>query len=92
MIKVERSVGGAELLAAAQQLQPQRDSLVPLPGQQADVAGKEWRLKDVCLVDVVVAISREDLQTRNMKSHPRTVPCSAAASRAPPVIPCLSWF
>lgn len=84
---------GAGLLAAAQQLQPQRDSLVPLPGQQADVAGEERRLEDVRLVDVVVAVSREDLQTRNTTSHPGTVP-STAASQDPPAssVPCPSWF
>lgn len=75
---------GAELLAAAQQLQPQRDSLVPLPGQQADVAGEERRLKDVCFVDVVVAVSREDLQIRNMTSQACPAPWTAASPSHPP--------
>lgn len=76
--------GGAELFAAAQQLQPQRDSLVPLPGQQADVAGEERRLEDVCFVDVVVAVSREDLQTRNVTSQACPAPWTAASPSHPP--------
>lgn len=91
MIKKGRGFRGARLLAAAQQLQPQRDSLVPLPGQQADVAGEERRLEDVCLVDIVVAVSREDLRTRNMTSHPRTDPWTGA-SCSPPAIPGPPWF
>lgn len=81
--------GGAELLAAAQQLQPQRDSLVPLPGQQADVAGEERRLEDVCFVDVVVAVSREDLQIRNMTSQACPAPWTAASPIHPPPPPYL---
>jgi len=56
--------GGARaaLLVTAQQLHPQRDALVPLPRQDADVAAVERRLQEVLLVDVVVDVAREDLQ------------------------------
>lgn len=49
------------LLVTAQQLHPKGDALVPLPGQDADVAAVERRLEDVLLVNVVVAVASKDL-------------------------------
>lgn len=52
------------LLITAQELHPKGDALVPLPRQEADVSAVERRLEDVLLVDVVVAVAREDLERR----------------------------
>lgn len=83
------------LLAAAQQLQPQRDSPVPLPGKQADVASEERRLKHVCLVDVVVAVSREDLHTHKRQRDIPALTCLLSVPlpqlRPRPYLVCLGF-
>lgn len=56
------------LLVTAQQLHPKGDALVPLPRQDADVAAVERRLKDVLLVNVVVAVASKDLGRQKQHS------------------------
>lgn len=51
----------AELLVAAEELDSQSDAFVPLPRQDAHVSAVQRRLEDVLLVNVVVAVPREDL-------------------------------
>lgn len=52
----------AGLLVTAQQLHSQGDAPVPSPRQDADESGVERRLEQVLLVDIVVAVAREDLE------------------------------
>jgi len=55
------------LLITAQKLHSQGDALVPLPRQDTDISAVERRLKDVLFVNIVVAVTREDLE-REKKS------------------------
>lgn len=64
--EVEKGGGGgtgfrAALLITAQKLHSQGDALVPLPGKDADISAIEGWFKDVLFVNVVVAVSWEDL-------------------------------
>lgn len=54
-------MGNVVLEVTAQQLHAQGDALVPLPGHNAQVAGVEWRLKQVLLMHVVVNVALENL-------------------------------
>lgn len=52
----------AELFIAAQQFHTQCDAPMPLPREDAKVSSVDWRIKDVLLVDVVIAVSRKNLK------------------------------
>lgn len=58
-----------ELFVTAQQLHAQSDAAVPLPREDADVASVDRRIKDVLLVDVIVAISWKNLTMKKKRSH-----------------------
>lgn len=57
-----------ELFITAQQLHAQRDAPVPLPREDADVSSVDGRIKDVLLVDVIVAVSWKNL-TKGKRGH-----------------------
>lgn len=52
------------LIVAAEQLHAQSDALVPLPGDDPDVASVERRLKHILLVGVVVDVSLKKLKEK----------------------------
>lgn len=58
---------GAELFIAAQQFHTQRDAPMPLPREDAKVSSVDWRIKDVLLVDIVIAVSRKNLKRKKKK-------------------------
>lgn len=68
----------AALLVTAEKLDSQSDAFVPLPRQDADVSAVERRLEDVLFVNVVVAVSREDLDGEEQPI--RTTHITAAVS------------
>lgn len=57
----------AELFIAAQQFHTQRDAPMPLPREDTEVSSIDWRIKDVLLVDVVIAVSRKNLKGKKKK-------------------------
>jgi len=52
------------LVVAAQQLHAHRYALLPLPGQQADVAGGKRRLEEILLVGGVIHVALKQLQRK----------------------------
>lgn len=52
----------AELFIAAQQFHTQGDASMPLPREDTKVSSVDWRIKDVLLVDIVIAVSRKNLK------------------------------
>lgn len=70
--KEEEIWAGTGLLIAAQQLHSQGDALVPRPRQDADQSGIEGRLEHILFVDVVVAVTREDLEVWEPNHKHRT--------------------
>lgn len=51
------------LLVTAQELHSQGDALVPLPWQDSNISPIERWFKDVLSVNVVIAVTWEDLDT-----------------------------
>lgn len=50
------------LVITAQQLHTQCDALMPLPGNDSNIAAVKWRLKYIPLMGVVVSVALKKLQ------------------------------
>lgn len=59
----------AELFIAAQQFHTQRDAPMPLPREDAKVSSVDWRIKDVLLVNIVIAVPRKNLIGKKKVNH-----------------------